>query len=66
MELELVWPMLMDGRYRRLPPRDGVWLRPLRSLHGRMLFFVKNFTIYLQVRVNKIYHGHSRLISSAY
>jgi hypothetical protein len=49
VELELLWPVLLDGRYRALPPRDNVWLRPLRSLHGRMLFFVKNFQLYLQV-----------------
>lgn len=51
VELELLWPLLMDPRYRRLPSEDNVWLRPLQSLHGRMLFFVKNLQIYLQVRL---------------
>jgi len=56
VELELAWPILMDGKYRSLPPRDNVWLRPLRSLHGRMLFYVKNIQIYLQVDVVETAH----------
>jgi len=50
-ELDVVWPMLMETRYRRLPPQDNLWLRPLWSLHSQMMFLVKNLQIYLQVDV---------------
>lgn len=51
MELERVWPTLMQSRYRSLPNKDKSWLGPLWMLRARMAFFASNLAFYLQVDV---------------
>jgi len=56
VDLEHLWPHLMDAKYRQLPKGNEIWLRPLQTLHGRMLFFVRNLQVYLQVDVVEVQH----------
>jgi gamma-tubulin complex component 4 len=56
VDLEQLWPHLMEAKYRQLPKANNVWLRPLQTLHGRMLFFVRNLQVYLQVDVVEVQH----------
>ena len=56
VDLEHLWAHLMDAKYRQLPKGNEVWLRPLQALHGRMLFFVRNLQVYLQVDVVEVQH----------
>ncbi|CAB1118482.1 unnamed protein product [Ectocarpus sp. CCAP 1310/34] len=51
LELERVWPALMQSRYRGLANEEGAWLGPLWMLRARMAFFVSNLAFYLQVDV---------------
>ncbi|CAN0154421.1 unnamed protein product [Scytosiphon promiscuus] len=51
LELERVWPMLMQSRYRGLGNEEKAWLGPLWMLRARMAFFVSNLAFYLQVDV---------------
>ncbi|CAM9986243.1 unnamed protein product [Hapterophycus canaliculatus] len=49
LELERVWPMLMQSRYRGLAKEEKAWLGPLWMLRARMAFFTSNLVFYLQV-----------------
>ncbi|CAM9832246.1 unnamed protein product [Ectocarpus sp. 12 AP-2014] len=51
LELERVWPTLMQSRYRGLANEESAWLGPLWMLRARMAFFVSNLAFYLQVDV---------------
>eukprot|EP00752_Nemacystus_decipiens_P015142 g13489.t1 len=51
LELERVWPTLMQSRYRGMGDKEKTLLGPLWMLRARMAFFVANLAFYLQVDV---------------
>eukprot|EP00903_Cladosiphon_okamuranus_P017746 g16336.t1 len=51
LELERVWPTLMQSRYRGMGDKEKTLLGPLWMLRARMAFFVSNLAFYLQVDV---------------